>query len=118
MSPVFDFFAGAAPGAAVFAAPPAAGRAAGSGVVGATVETCSVGVSDVTGPLGRGRGAARAPLVAETGCSGHTAVARSSIVGNRWSGSFAIAREIASERNGGTFCRMLLVRGASSKICL
>src|SRR5258705_9283034 len=38
---------------------------------------------------------------AATGCSGHTAVANSSIVAKRWSGSLARAREIAAVRNGG-----------------
>ena len=57
----------------------------GMGVVGAFVT--SVGVSAVTGPLVRGGGRRVvaepfAPLTgAATGCSGHTAVAKSSIVG-------------------------------------
>ena len=75
--PARDFF-GAPPPAPTFI------PALGIGVVGALVT--SVGVSAVTGPLPRGGGrravdAAFPPLVgAETGCSGHTAVAKSSIV--------------------------------------
>src|SRR2546430_13280327 len=106
MSPARDFFATA--------------LGIGSGVVGATVETCSVGVSDVTTGLARGRGgvAGRQLLAALTGCSGHTAVAKSSIVGNRWSGSFAIARLTAAEIVSDMSGRSVFGACTSSKMCL
>src|SRR5256885_6884155 len=91
MSPARDFFA------TVFGI--------GSGVVGATVDTCSVGVSDVTTGLARGRGgvAGRPPLAALTGCSGHTAGAQSSIVGDRRAGPLALARLTAAGKGPGMF---------------
>src|SRR5213592_3269442 len=67
-----------------------------SGVVGAPV--ISVGESAVTRT--RGPAALRPFLGATTGCSGHTAVAKSSIVGKRRSGSLDMARATAVARNG------------------
>src|SRR6267143_4239305 len=66
--------------------------AADSGVVGAPV--ISVGASAVA--RARGRAAARDLAGEATGCSGQTAVAKSSMVGKRWSGSLARAREMAT----------------------
>src|SRR6266516_520006 len=53
-----------------------------------------------------------------TGCSGHTAVANSSIVRKRWSGSLDSARVIAAVRNGGVSLRFAPALGTSSKMCL
>jgi len=66
--------------------------AAESGVVGAPV--ISVGAS--ARRRERGRAADRDLAGEATGCSGQTAVAKSSIVGKRWSDSLARAREMAT----------------------
>src|SRR2546428_13364974 len=89
------------------------GGAAGSGDVGA--DATSVGVSAVTtrGALGARAVAPRAG--AATGCSGQTADANSSIVGERCSGSLESARGIAGERESGTSARPLRARGPDSK---
>src|SRR5207247_8904886 len=94
--------------------------ARGIGVVGALVT--SVGASAVAVRVGGGAGLrwllAAPALGTATGCSGHTAVANSSIVGKRWSGSFESAREIAAVRNGGVSLRFAPTLGTSSKMCL
>src|SRR5207247_9340082 len=71
---------------------------AGSGVVGAPV----IWVGASAAVLGSGRGAPRLFVGAATGCSGHAAVAHSSRVALRWSGSFAQARQTAAQRASGT----------------
>ena len=70
-------------------------RTDGSGVVGAAAAdaTCSVGASAVTGARATGFGVIGPPeRPAATGCSGKTAVAKSSIVAYRCAGSLLIAR--------------------------
>ena len=84
--------------------------AAGSGVVGAPV--ISVGASAVARE--RGRAAPRDLAGEATGCSGQTAVAKSSIVGKRWSGCLARAREMASVSALGMPGRLVLASGGSS----
>ena len=94
--------------------------ARGMGVVGALVT--SVGASAVALRGGGGRRGAFGVLPdfrgAATGCSGHTAVANSSIVGKRWSASLERERAIAEVRNSGESRRLPLARGTSSKMCL
>jgi hypothetical protein len=66
---------------------------AGTGVTGgARGATCSVGSSAESAALGRGRSVIGPLRPAVTGCSGHTAVANSSIVVKRCAGSLAMAR--------------------------
>src|SRR2546428_3462988 len=89
---------------------------AGSGVVGAAGPVISVGESAVT--RARGRAALRPFAGAATGCSGHTAVAKSSIVENRRSGSLDMARATAVARNGGTAAFLVLASGGSPQIRL
>src|SRR5205823_2532069 len=84
--------------------------AAGSGVVGAPV--ISVGASAAARE--RGRAVLRDLAGDATGCSGQTAVAKSSIVGKRWSGSLARAREIATVSAPGMPGRLVLASGGSS----
>jgi hypothetical protein len=88
---------------------------AGSGVVAAGVT--SVGASALTRRT-IGRVACRAGRAAVTGCSGHTAVAKSSVVANRSAGSLDIAREIAADRCSGMSARRAFAEGTGSKICL
>src|SRR5579859_555413 len=94
--------------------------ARGIGVVGAVVT--SVGASGVAAFVRAGGGrrcAFDAPAFGTaTGCSGQTAVANSSIVGKRWSGSLDSAREIAAVRNPGASLRFAAALGTSSKMCL
>src|SRR5213592_2352719 len=99
----------------------AAGILMAARVVGAVVT--SVGASAVAVRDGRG-GGRRGLLVLSpdfgtaTGCSGQTAVANSSIVPKRWSGSLDRAREIAAVRNCGASLRLAATLGTSSKMCL
>src|SRR5712692_1819291 len=97
--------------------------ARGMGVVGALVT--SVGASATAAPPGRRGGGGRRWLLdappafgVATGCSGHTAVANSSIVANRWAGSLDREREIAAVRNCGASLRLAPALGTSSKMCL
>src|SRR5213078_1698186 len=92
--------------------------ARGIGVVGALVT--SVGASALAVRAGGGRRwlLAAPAFGTATGCSGHTAVANSSIVPNRWSGSLDRERAIAEVRNSGESRRFPLARGTSSKMCL
>ena len=101
--------------------------ARGMGVVGASVTSVGASAAAVRagrGPDGGGGGIGRRwPLCvpglgAVTGCSGQTAVANSSIVENRWSGSFESARDTAFVRYSGVPTRLPLTRGISSKMCL
>src|SRR3989442_13803748 len=115
MSPARDFRAAGREGGAGRA--PGLGRGAvGIRAVGADVT--SVGVSAVTtrGALGARAVAPRAG--AATGCSGQTAVANSSMVGKRGSGSLERARAIALERKLGTSARRVWRSGRSSQSCL
>src|SRR2546427_1638387 len=78
-------------------------------VVGAFVT--SVGASALAVRAGRGGGrrwlfVAVPAFGTATGCSGHTPVANSSIVANRWSGSLDRAREVAAVGNGGAARRL------------
>src|SRR2546425_11312873 len=91
--------------------------ARGIGVVGAVVT--SVGASAVAGRA-RGGGGRRplggVPAFGEaTGCSGQTAVAKSSMGGKRWSGAFDKAREIADVKNAGVSPGLGAGRGAPSR---
>src|SRR2546425_12408567 len=95
--------------------------ARGMGVVGALVT--SVGASADAVRAGRGGGrrwllAALPAFGVATGCSGHTAVANSSIVANRWSASLDSEREIAAVRNGGASGRLAPALGTSLEVCL
>src|SRR5438552_6906419 len=93
--------------------------ARGIGVVGALVTSVGASADAFRAGGGGRRWLLAAPaLGTATGCSGHTAVANSSIVGKRWSGSLDSARVIAAVRNGGVSLRFAPALGTSSKMCL
>src|SRR6266545_4283590 len=88
--------------------------ARGIGVVGAVVTSVGASAEAVRccGSGGGRRWLLLAPgFGAVTGCSGHTAVAKSSIVSKRWAGSLESAREIARVRNSGASPRLARALG-------
>src|SRR5256885_1100759 len=94
-------------------------RVSGNGVVGALVTSVGASADAFRAGGGGRRWLLAAPaLGTATGCSGHTAVANSSMVGKRWSGSLDSARVIAAVRNGGVSPRFAPALGTSSKMCL